>query len=522
MPWDLGFVPAFVLGVSPTVPHPGSIIFRQLQSALDDARGTVLRVKQGLELLDGQMSELVARKGASLLELARYYLPEISRSSIESTFVEIQSSLLEVLGHKERTRAELTTRMSRFVETCAKLEQQLADVTAQLNELVRKREAIEEVVGEQLKQDVEFQRLTREAALAEEVLQKNESRVKELQRSAKEKLPPYQRSSLFRYLLRRKYGTVEYTERGWTRHWDKWVADLIDFPRAKIGYEFLTTTPGLMAKEVARRQTEFRLLMQQVEAIEDRYNDAAGLTAVREVGLKLGSRRDECVAALEATRHEQRRVEDELRQLDQAQDRFYTEALQKFEQFLEQTETGVLQSRAQRTTDPRDDEIVGRITELSRQIEGLKPRIAQAALDRKLADDLASGAELVVSRFRQNNFDSERSSFSPALDVTSELARYRDGLLKPEELWQTIRRQQQFEPTQAEVIATGAAHTMAQVLSDPVMSRVLVNAMVTVAGTALDALAQSSVERRAPERHQQQMDLGRPPTGGGFTSGDGF
>ena len=53
---------------------------------------------------------------------------------------------------------------------------------------------------------------------------------------------------------------------------------VLDFPRAKHGYEFLTTTPGLMAQEVARRQTEFKLLMQQIEAIEDRYDDAAGLT----------------------------------------------------------------------------------------------------------------------------------------------------------------------------------------------------------------------------------------------------
>ena len=93
--------------------------------------------------------------------------------------------------------------------------------------------------------------------------------VRELQQSAKEKLPPYHRSALVWYLLRRKYGSADYTERGWKRRWDKWVADLIDFPRAKLGYEFLTTTPGLMATEVARRQTEFKLLMQQIEAIED-------------------------------------------------------------------------------------------------------------------------------------------------------------------------------------------------------------------------------------------------------------
>jgi hypothetical protein len=262
--------------------------------------------------------------------------------------------------------------------------------------------------------------------------------------------------------------------------------------------------------------------MQQIEAIEDRYADAAGLTAVREAGRRSGARRDELLATRETNRQQQLQIEVELRQLDQTQGRFYIEAIQKFEQFLGQTETGVLQTRAQRTPDPRDDEIVGRIAELNRQMNELKPRIAQGSLDGKLADDLAQGAELVVSRFRQNNFDSDRSSFSESLNLNAELARYRDGLLKPEELWQTIRRQQQFEPTQAEVLATGAAHTMAQVLSDPVMSRVLVNAMGHVAGAALNALAQSSVERRAPERHQREVAQGRPPTGGSFTSGEGF
>ncbi len=504
------------------MPQPGSILFTQLQSALDEARGASRRAKQSLDLLDGLMDELVARKGAALLELARHYLPEMSRPAIEATFVEMRSSLLEVLGRKERTQAELTARRERFINAAAKLEQQLVEVTAQLNEQVRQREILEATVAGQLELDAQFPRLTREAALAEEALQKNEARVKELQQSAREKLPPYQRSSLFQYLLRRKYGEAPEAARGWVRRWDKWVADLIDFPRAKQGYEFLTTMPGLMATEVARRQTEFKLLMQQVEAIEDRYADAAGLTAVREVGQKCGARRDEFLATRETNRKQQLQIEDELRQLDQAQGRFYTEAIQKFEQFLGQTETGVLQTRAQRTPDPRDDEIIGRIAELNRQMNQLQPQIAQGSLDCKLADDLAQGAELVVSRFRHNNFDSDRSSFSEALNVTAELARYRDGLLQPEELWQTIRRQQQFEPTQAEVLATGAAHTLAHVLNDPAMSRVLVHAMGHVAGAALNALAQSSVERRAPERHQREVDQGRPSTGGGFTSGEGF
>ena len=504
------------------MPIAGVLIYHQLQEALDQSRSAAAGEKRAVDLLDEQLNDLVARKGAALLELARYYLPEFSRDSIEATFAEIRSALLEVLGRKERTQSELTARARRFVETVQALDEKLDAVTEQLNEHVRRREELEIQVASRLKDDTEFQKLSRESAQMEARLQQNEARVQELQASAKEKLPPYEQSSLFQYLYRSGYATSEYKATGLIKSLDKWVAKLIDFPKARNGYEFLRTMPKLMADEVAKRQAEFRSLMEKIEAIEYRHSDDVGLTVVLEEGRKFGAKRDEVVSTLEMTRGEQEAVDTELLQLDQKQEKFYEEAIKKFEQFLSQTETGVLQNRAERTPDPRDDEIVARIADLTAQIERLRPQIAQAALGRKRADELAGGMDLVVNRFRQNNFDSERSSFSEALNTRAELSRYLQGLTKPEELWQMIRRQQQFEPTWAETVSVQGAQVVMEALNNPALSRVLVNATAQVVDAALNSMAQNGIERRAPERQARQAQIGRPPTNRPFTTGEGF
>ena len=229
-----------------------------------------------------------------------------------------------------------------------------------------------------------------------------------------------------------------------------------------------------------------------------------------EEGRKLGAKRNEVVTTLETTRREQLAVDTELEQLDQKQSKFHAEAIQKFELFLSQTESGVLQTRAQRTPDPRDDEIVARIAELTAQIEQLKPQISTVTLDRKKSDELAGGMDLVVNRFRQNNFDSVRSSFADGLNTTAEIQRYLQGLTKPEEFWQILRRQQQFEPTWAETVSVQGAQVVMEALNNPAVSRVLLNSM-----------AQSGIERRAPERQARQVQIGRPPSRP-FTTGEGF
>ena len=61
-----------------------------------------------------------------------------------------------------------------------------------------------------------------------------------------------------------------------------------------------------------------------------------------------------------------------------------------------------------------------------------------------------------------------------------------------------------------------------EALNDPRVSRVLVNATAQVVGGALNSMAQSGIERRAPEREVRQTQTGRPRSGGHFTTGEGF
>ena len=471
-----------------TMPQPGAAIYRQLQVALDQVRTLAISQRREVTLRDGQLNELIARKGTALLDLAKFYLPEISRPAIESTFAEIRGTLLEVLGRKERTQAELTARAQRFVENCQKLEEQLAEVTGQLNEFVRRRDAARVEVSRSTQSR---RRISAAVICARPKWKRSCNRTNARERTAsfrRRKAPAvHDRSSLFQYLFRRGYGTSEYQARGTIRSLDKWVADMIDFPKARHGYEFLKTTPKLMAEEVARRKAEFKTLMEKIEAIEDRYSDAVGLTAIACRGSEAG-----CETRLKSSRRSKQRIANSKRwprncgRCKSHRERSTKRPSRRSEQFLlSDTDRGLAKSGTEIALDPRDEEIVSIISELNQQIDSLKRQIAHAILARKQADEVAGGMDLVVNRFRQNNFDSERSSFAQALDIASELQRYQQGLTKPEELWQLIRRQQQFEPTWPETASIQGAQIAAQVLSHPAVSQALASATFQVVGGVL-------------------------------------
>src|SRR5271154_4526551 len=118
----------------------GSVVFEELKAALKRAEGTLLDCRVEAGRLDGQSKELLDRRGEALLKLARHYLPEISRSAIESTFKEIRSDLLGILAKREAKRNELQAHLDQANEEIERQNAGIDDVTRQLDEKVVLRE----------------------------------------------------------------------------------------------------------------------------------------------------------------------------------------------------------------------------------------------------------------------------------------------------------------------------------------------------------------------------------------------
>ena len=506
----------------------GNAVLQGLQHELREAAEVVARCEADASAIDGQVHDVLTRRGEALLALAGHFLPDISKPTIESTFAGIRNDLLGILTRKERREGELKTQIAAGEAATRERDAAIDDVTRRLNEKVALRERLETEVAETLRGHADFQERSKLALQAEEQLHRNEQRVGEMAKEAAEKLPHYENSRLFRYLYERKFATPDYSTEGLVRSLDARVATLIGFEDARNGYEFLKKTPELVAEEVAGRRRQFTELMQQVEAIQKDEADKAGLTAVLEQGDLLGAERDSLVAELEQVRSRAQEFRNELAELGRRQNAFHAEAVGRFRAFLGETKLALIEQRARQTPEPDDDAIVAEIAGLDRQVEDLKPRADDVATRRQTAEQARAGLDQVVRNFRQANFDSQRSVLGDGFDLHRVLGRYADGMLDADGLWQAIRSAQQFRPHWVESTTAGAA----EVLTSPT-GRVLIGAVLNAATHAMQAAAYRGVQRRGdvyfPTSSPPSYNAPSTPepsspgaSEGGFTSGEGF
>lgn len=467
----------------------GTEVFEELKSALARAHQTLGDCQQEAERLDARMRELLAQRGEALLKLARHYLPEISRASIESTFEGIRSDLLAIFARREAERKELQAQLDQRNQEVRRRNAEIDEVTRKLNEKVALREKLEAQVTEALKGNAEFQDRSKLALQAEENLHHDERRAEDMARESAEKLPHYEQSRLFRYLHDRGFGTSEYKAARWVRSIDRWVADLIDYPNARNGYEFLKKTPELVVAEVARRREQFEGLTQQVEAIRKLEADKQGLTAVLEEGGALGTERDRLVQELEQVQKEAQGFQQGLSDLEQAQNQFYTQAIERFRAFLGDTKLAVLQKRAKQTPEPEDDAIVAELARLDGEIDATDPQLANLTERRKDANRVQDALDRMIRLYRQANYDSDRSYFKD-FDVRREINRVEDGNRDADDLWRSFQAAQAFRPNWAESTASRGI----EAASSPA-GRVVLGAIVDIVGAALQVAATKAVHR---------------------------
>lgn len=470
---------------------PGRTVLEQIQRALEQSRLDAAAAGTAQKTLRTQIDQVVSERGAAWLELAKHDLPDLRRETIQNTFSEIQRDLLLIVERKERTVADLTSRMERLVAVEQEQSRSRGTMESALAQAIQTQKQLEVQVQAELQQDPEFPALSQKAVEAEAALHRDERRVAEVQSESSEKLPSYERSSLFQYLYRRGYLTPEYSSRGLTRRLDRWVASLIEYPTAKRGYEFLTKTPQLMLEELTRRRELFHGLMSQVEAIQKQVADRLGLTQAIENVTSIRRQRDQLDQKIAESRQLSAKVEAELAAMNQDQCQFYQAALDRYRQFLESTRTEVLEQHASQTPGTRDDEIVSRIRGLTDSIDRLQSDLPGVTQRVTLAMGLADGLDFIKRRMQQSNFDDANSRFD-GLDVPLLLERYQRGVLSKDALWTELKQRQKFDqPT-----GVGTGVDVANIITHP-MTRVLAQAMVEVVGAALQNGVNKSIQRRS-------------------------
>ncbi len=469
----------------------GPELIKRLQDELQAIRHAASNAEAKRTEYDANIYDLVKKRGVALLALAKHYLPELSQESIRDTFANIQTELTALLERQQRaidTIGEREERLNRQYQEALdkqKSAQTVFDkITADLAELEQK-------VADFLKHDFDFQTITNTTLQAEQRLTQNELRLKEIKEDATSKLPAYQQSSLFQYLLKQKFGTPDYDHRGLIRTLDRWLARKINFATLEQSYNFLTHTPKLMQTEFESRQKEFTHLMQQVEEAEQQAEKTLGLTELQAHHETEAAKLTQLSSATEAVYKILSEVQIELEELKSSQGDFYQSALDRFRTFLEQTETSVLTERAEKTIEKVDDDLVSEIDWINGEIDSLERDHTKVNESKTVLQSQIKDMEFVIRRCEQTEVSTERCTFSQAFNWDRSLEQFKKNAINGQGLWDLIKKEQIVAPRWSE-----QTQEMVTAAMKSPQSRILFQAMTHVAVIALRSAVERGLSRR--------------------------
>lgn len=493
------------------MPISGPVVHQQLMDAYATTQSQLETQRSQIGQSSNHSAQLDDQRGDALVKLAEHYLPELTPTAIRETWVEVQPGISQVLRRKEAECDRLRAGIDDLTHKRQVQDAALVEINRQRDEAREAQAALVGQVEQQLRADAGFVQLSDRAAVAEAELERAEANLHEIEQDAAKKIPAYEQSALFSYLRDRNYGTSAYSHRGFTRRMDRWVAKLVDFNKAKQGYDFLRKTPEQMRKIIADDREALSLVMNELERQRDRVADEFGLPAQIQASNELESTRTTQLSLLGEIQKQIDGLQSQLTDADDPRGSHYREAIGLFRDMLTQIDSRDLQRRAKSTLDLSDDQIVSqlmgveaKIGELSDAANAAQQRVART---QRFLEELGR----VIQQFRAAEFDSSRSQFLGTLDLQGTLFRaYEAG--DADVVWQEIRNAQRWGPTVGEQITRVATHPMTQVL---------INAMAHAAGGALQQHA-----RNAGRRHSQRnRSLGGSWSGGDSSwgsSGGGF
>ncbi|MEO1528151.1 MAG: hypothetical protein AAFX06_22200, partial [Planctomycetota bacterium] len=82
----------------------GTNMHRQLLDGYKHAQTALEQARTGLTAIESHRGELDERRSAALLDLAEHYLPDLSRDSIEASWIEVRGKVSRILLRRDENR----------------------------------------------------------------------------------------------------------------------------------------------------------------------------------------------------------------------------------------------------------------------------------------------------------------------------------------------------------------------------------------------------------------------------------
>ncbi|MBG7602895.1 MAG: hypothetical protein IZT60_10160 [Gammaproteobacteria bacterium] len=417
-----------------------NLTLQQLHQQVDESDRQIQQASNSMLGLQQQQAE-------KYRELAKIRLDNIISGEVVAGLETADLRVRELLQLRSEALSELSTRLETARSDQQQLEQQRETQGDRVAAAATALDEQETTTREHLQHDHAYSSQQQDAESADRIAVQAEEKMQEAQHNREEKGESYESDPMFSYLWSRGYGTAAYSANPLTRFLDKWVARLCKYHAARPNYARLLEIPERLKEHAKHKRAAADKEFEALEELEQNAAAKDGIPALRQAYEEAEKRLDEIDDSIK--QHEEKIMQLMQQKADYAtgDDARFKEALDTLAVSLKRENMDTLYRYARLTTTAEDDLLVSELPAAKQRLG----EIQQSLRENKRAHDkhLTRLAELeqVRRNFKKQRYDDIHSGFGNGATLTLMLNQFLQGLANSGDLWDTIRREQQYHPT---------------------------------------------------------------------------
>ncbi len=424
----------------------GSTINRRLRDQISAIESDERQAGSEVHQYENQLEQLTAEREDCYSRLAQLYLPELDAQTVKDTLHEVQGKVQNIFNKKQKRRQELDDLLESDGKQKQKFEDDLDDVTSQMNAAARDRDETAKKISQDLAGNESYTGMQKKAAELLDTLTHYKAAAQSFMQDAQVKLKAFERNPVFMYLAQREFGNNHHHGTGLMSGLDAWVAKTIGYTEAKVNYDCLRTMPDLMKAEIRETQSTYDAARKEPEQIERETAERYGLSGIIAKGTQFGKKREDSLAGIRHIDEQHAAYTTERESLDNTKDAYHQDAIKELKGYLKGDSIADLKRLVKTTAAGEDDTLADRIESIDVQVRQFKDNAKDAKARR---DDLSrrrAALQTLHQRFRQKDFESDRSYFDSGLNIDALLAGYMLGSISDGDIWRQMDDNQHFTP----------------------------------------------------------------------------
>lgn len=425
---------------------PGNSLLSSFDKHVADYNAEVDEIDRTIAGIERDIAAANAHREETYVALAALYCE--NREKFERELTAVSRELQGYFDEKAKRRTAVEEDLVRCRQIMTQTNQDLSAARVARDIAAQERDRIAAVVEAALQSEPAFRNLVTEREFLNGKADSLRKEGEALQAEAKAKLAGYDGNMFFRYLLERKYGTEHYEGKGSTARVDGWLAGKVDWTRNFPNYCILRELPVYSAKAIAEVERSIELLVARLtlrtkEAQQQHGFDDAVLKYDRRVHTV-----EELERRLAQMETQFQLFSAERSALETNRDPFIVKAKDAIKSMLRSESVRELRARAERTQDPRDNELVEKLEAAELAINNGRREIPRLRSKRQEAETQRQRVQEARRKFA-SDYTGIYDRFDRSVNLDQLIAGYLLGQTSERTFWSEIDGHRHDERPQA-------------------------------------------------------------------------